>query len=299
MPPVPKVSNPPTAPRRGLQWSRRAATVGAILAIYLGSVAGYFWIDSSAHTLAPGSLVAGNETVVLLDVTAIHPLDNTIEASVRVIPAKGLEDPQFGQLTTDVTVLLYPATDFGELNFPAGQVPGAVSTSMVATGNADQWPFDRYTTATISADVFTGAGETRRYVPARVEVTGSLYGWDIRSEHPGPATHSGGADATANVTFSRSRGPLALILGICLVLLALPALALFAAIEMLLGRKNFQPAFSSWFAAMLFAVVPIRNVLPGDPPPGSWIDEALVLWVLLALVGAMVIYVIAWTRRSD
>lgn len=90
-----------------------------------------------------------------------------------------------------------------------------------------------------------------------------------------------------------------MILGICLVLLALPALALFAAIEMLLGKKQFQPAFSSWFAAMLFAVVPIRNFLPGDPPPGSWIDEALVLWVLIALVAAMVIYVVAWARRSN
>ena len=289
-----------TSPLTGrLRWWRRAATVGAILTIYLGSVAGYFWLDSSAHTLEPGNLVAGEQTVVLLDITAIHPLDNTVEASALVIPAKGLEDPEFGQLTTGITVRLYPTTEFGELNFPAGQVPGAVTTSLSATGNADQWPFDRYATETIRADVFTGTGEARRYVPAWVEVTGSLYGWDIRSEHPGPATHSGGADATATVTFSRSRGPLALILGICLVLLALPALALYAAIEMLLGRKNFQPAFSSWFAAMLFAVVPIRNVLPGDPPPGSWIDEALVLWVLLALVGAMVIYVIAWTRRSD
>lgn len=279
-------------------WWRRAATVAAILAIYLGSVAGYFWLDSSAQTLPPGNLEANDQTVVVLDITAIHPLDNTADASVRVIPAQNLLDPEFGQLVTEVTVRLRPATQFGELRFPAGQFPGAVGTSLVATGNADQWPFDRYTTATVGADVFTGTGAARRYVPARVEVIGSLYGWDIRSEHAGPGTHSGD-DADATVTFSRSRGPLALILGICLVLLALPALALFAAIEMLLGRKQFQPAFSSWFAAMLFAVVPIRNVLPGDPPPGSWIDEALVLWVLLALVGAMVIYVIAWTRRSD
>lgn len=106
-------------------------------------------------------------------------------------------------------------------------------------------------------------------MPARVEVSGSLYGWDVRSDRTGgPATHSGGADDNATVTFSRSRGPLALIFGICLVLLMLPALALYAAIEMLLGKKKFQPPFSTWFAAMLFAVVPIRNVLPGDPPPG-------------------------------
>ena len=35
---------------------------------------------------------------------------------------------------------------------------------------------------------------------------------------------------------------------------------------------------------MLFAVIPIRNFLPGAPPPGAWIDQALVLWVLIALV---------------
>ncbi|MGA7051771.1 MAG: DUF4436 family protein, partial [Mycobacterium sp.] len=39
--------------------------------------------------------------------------------------------------------------------------------------------------------------------------------------------------------------------------------------------------------------------LPGSPPPGAWIDEALVIWVLLALVGAMGLYMLTWYRRSD
>nr|WP_232070593.1 DUF4436 family protein [Mycobacterium lacus] len=25
---------------------------------------------------------------------------------------------------------------------------------------------------------------------------------------------------------------------------------------------------------MLFAIVPLRNILPGSPPPGSWVDQA-------------------------
>lgn len=286
-------------PGKRTNWWRRVATVAAILAVYLGSVAGYFWIDSATHTVEPGNLLAADETVVVLDITAIHPLDNTADVSVIVIPDKSLQDPEFGLVNTDVFVRLYPISEFGELYFPAGHFPERATTSINVNGNANQWPFDWYSTGAISADVFVGTGDARRYVPARVEVSGSLYGWDIRSERVGPVVHPGGPSDNLTLSFTRSRGPLALILGICLVLLALPALALFAAIEMLLGKKQFQPAFSSWFAAMLFAVVPIRNFLPGDPPPGSWIDEALVLWVLIALVAAMVIYVVAWARRSD
>ncbi|MFX7961050.1 DUF4436 family protein [Acinetobacter baumannii] len=39
--------------------------------------------------------------------------------------------------------------------------------------------------------------------------------------------------------------------------------------------------------------------MPGAPPPGAWIDQALVLWVLIALVVAMVLYVEAWWKQSD
>ena len=38
---------------------------------------------------------------------------------------------------------------------------------------------DSYKTDTIQADVLVGAGENRQYKPGRVEVTGSLEGWDI------------------------------------------------------------------------------------------------------------------------
>jgi hypothetical protein len=105
--------------------------------------------------------------------------------------------------------------------------------------------------------------------------------------------------ALALVVLTAVLMPLLLIAGFCLVLLALPAMAVFVSIELLLGRKTFQPAFSTWFAAMLFAVVPIRNVLPGNPPAGSWVDEAIVVWVLIALTAAMVTYVVAWVRNAD
>ena len=270
----------------------------AILGMYLASVVGYFWLDSTAAVVEPRDLQNGTETVVLLELTAIKPVDNAVEASVLVIPQQSLVD-QFGMLTTEMTVRLYPSNDFRELDYPRGHTPGRENVSMFAFGDADHWPFDTFRTGTVSADVFAGSGESRRYVPARVEIAGSLNGWDIRSERNAAAGSAGHADDNATVSFKRSRGPLALIAGYCLVLLALPAIAFYVAIELLLGRKVFQPAFSTFFAAMLFSVVPIRNVLPGSPPAGSWIDEAVTVWVLIALTVATVLYVTAWARRAD
>ncbi|WP_236746664.1 DUF4436 family protein, partial [Mycobacteroides abscessus] len=81
--------------------------------------------------------------------------------------------------------------------------------------------------------------------------------------------------------------------------LTLPTMALIVAIETVKGRKKFHPPLTTWFGTMLFAIVPLRNILPGAPPPGAWIDQALVLWVLIALVVAMVLYVEAWWKQSD
>jgi hypothetical protein len=79
------------------------------------------------------------------------------------------------------------------------------------------------------------------------------------------------------VTLKRSLGPLAFDLGICIVLITLPTLAISPALQMIMRRKAFQMPFLTWYAAMLFAVVPLRNILPGAPPPGAWIDVGLVL----------------------
>ena len=291
----------PAAPKPSRP-SRRWAGIGTgvvITAVYLLSLIGYFWLDSKAQVLEPRDLRNATETVVLLEVTAIRPTDNAVDARVLVIPEQNLMDPQFGVLNTDMTVRLFPSTDFGELNYPKGRTPAREETTLFAFGDADRWPFDTFATGTISAEVFVQSGETRRFVPARVEVAGSLNGWDIRSERRGPPSGSEQPDENATVTFDRSRGPLLLIGGFCLVLLALPALALFVAIETLRGKKIFQPAFGTWFAAMLFAVVPIRSVLPGSPPAGSWIDEAIIVWVLIALTAAMVTFMVAWYRRAD
>lgn len=278
------------------KWGGIASAV-AIIFVYLASVIGYFWLDSSATELDPGEMQHSGETVVLVELTAIRPVEDALAATVLVLPDRSLLD-ESGALKNDLVVRLYPANDFDQLCYPSGHVPGREQTTIHLYGDADRWPFDTFRTGTLSADAFIGKCDSDNYTPTRVEVAGSLNGWNIHSERLERAAtpHS---DDNVTISFSRARGPLALIAGFCLVLIALPAIALYVAIEMVLGRKVFQPAFSTFFASMLFAVVPIRNLMPGSPPAGSWVDEAITVWVLIALTAATVIYVAAWARRAD
>ena len=125
-------------------------------------------------------------------------------------------------------------------------------------------------------------------------------GWNLSSETVAPSPQAKGADSDAvQITMSRALGPLAFDLGIVLVLLT-PLSA--RNVHRPAGdhrAQAIQIAFATWYAAMLFAVVPLRNILPGVPPPGAWIDVALVLWVIIALVTAMVMVTVSWYRQVD
>ncbi|GBG36967.1 hypothetical protein NJB14197_10180 [Mycobacterium montefiorense] len=225
---------------------------------------------------------------------------NRLTVNVLVYPKDSLYDKNFGVLTTDAAVRLYPDNDLGDLQYPVGKAPAQVTTTIEARGDPGNWPFDSYKTDVIAADVFTGTGPSREKAPARVEVTGRLDGWDasVTRIHDRDEADPNVMDNVI-ITLHRAKGPLIFDVGVCLVLIALPILALWVAIPMALGRTSFIPPFITWYGAMLFAIVPLRNILPGNPPYGSWIDQAVVLWVLIGLVVAMTIFVSAWWRHRD
>lgn len=277
--------------RRPLRTRLRITSSFAIVGlVYIASLIGYWWISSSNPELEPFDPSRADQPVVSIDLDTIHTSSNELGISVMLIAPERYIDPKLGVLNTDVAVRLYPWVDLGELKFPRGQTPGSIDATIEADGDADYWPFDTYTTKPVTADALVGSGDARTVVPADVRFSGGIEGWNVHIEQ----TDSDPAGSI--IELSRHRGTLAFDLGVCLVLIALPAMAMIVAIETLRGRRQFLPPLCTWFAAMLFAVVPLRNILPGAPPPGAWIDQAIVLWVLIALVSAMGIYIICWYK---
>lgn len=301
-PPAPPPAQPAPSAPRGRQLAIAFGVVVAIIVIYVLSLIAVHLLAKSAPALpaVDFSKLEAEDSVVQVHLEKLDTVANRLTVNVLVYPKDSLYDKNFGVLTADAAVRLYPDNDLGDLQYPVGKAPGQVSTSIVAHGDPGNWPFDSYSTETIAADVFTGTGTNREKSPARVEVTGKLDGWDAtatRVHDPDDAN----PDLKDNViiTLHRSKGPLIFDVGLCLILIALPILALWVAIPMVLGRTSFLPPFGTWYAGMLFAVVPLRNFFPGSPPPGSWVDQALVLWVLIALVVAMTLFIYAWWRQRD
>jgi hypothetical protein len=70
--------------------------------------------------------------------------------------------------------------------------------------------------------------------------------------------------------------------GPVIVLPTLPAMALTIALVMLMGKRKWVPQ------------LPARK-----PAGGCRINQALVLWVLIALVAAMILFFVTWYRRMD
>lgn len=304
-PPAPP-EQPPAAPAPAAASGRRKrrrviaiAAVAGFVAVYVLSLFGVHLLAQTAGPLKPPDLNATSDTVVLVRLEKLDTVANRLTVKVLVIPEESMFDKRLDVLKTDTAVRMDPPNDLGDLQYPAGKSPAQVATTIEARGNPNNWPFDSYSTDTLSADVLVGQGDARRYIPARVEVTGGLDGWDVGVQRVGEASQDSDRADNVIITLHRAKGPLIFDLGICLVLFALPALAFAVVIQVALGRRKFVPPFVTWFAALLFAVIPIRNFLPGAPPPGAWIDQVLVLWVLIALVTAMALYMLTWYRQSD
>ncbi len=272
-------------------------TALAILAVYIASLVGYRILEQPPQHFAFDGTSLSSQTSVIVRLRQVDAPENELAVDVVLHPGTDLlaDGPD---ATRDATIRLSSWTDAGQLIYIHDDLRGnQASTSLIAVGEPDDWPFDSFRTDVIGVEAFVGQGAARRSVPASIVVAGSVNAWQIE---PRISTLDGpwGQINTVQFGLERTRGALAIDIGILLVLLALPATALFVAIEMLLNRRKFQPPFITWFAAMLFAVVPLRNILPGAPPPGAWIDQAVILWVLVALASAMVIFVVAWWRQT-
>ncbi|OBI77947.1 DUF4436 domain-containing protein [Mycobacterium asiaticum] len=305
-PPAPPHSQPtgpaPGQPKQPSRARRLLVDFGVILAVlvvYVLSLVGVHLLATSGEAMEEPNLDAKENTVVQVKLEELDTVNNRLKVSVLVIPEDSLVNKKYFVLAQDVTVRMHPENDLGDLQYPVGKSPAQQSTYLDAEGDPANWPFDSYRTGKISAEVFAGTGDNRTVEDARVEVIGSVGGWDAslrRVQSPGDEDPR---PDDVIITLHRSKSTLIFDLGIVLVLISLPALALWVSIPMVLGKKKFLPPFVSWFAAMLFAVVPLRNIFPGKPPEGSWVDQAITLWVLLALIVAMTLFIVAYRKQSD
>jgi uncharacterized protein DUF4436 len=269
----------------------RFGTIGLIVVLvgaYVAAVALYASSDTANRRQAELP-TASDQTSVTLYVDDVQTNYTVLNADLVFSPGSDLLDPKTKHLNQDLGLRVRSVAMPTRRTYTKGMLPGTFPVPLTLAGDINDWPFDHYRSGPIEIELMRGENETT-IQPIPVTFVNHLSGWEIdissASDH-GPY----------RVSVRRSLSAAAFGVVILGVLVAIASVGLFVAIQTLRDRRKFQPPMTTWYAAMLFAVVPLRNALPGSPPFGGWIDITIVLWVLVVLVISMLLYIACWWRH--
>ena len=252
------------------------------------------------------TVVAGEDPVtVKLQPAEVNAARQRLEFQMTLVPSEGLTSSDGYTADETISLVTFPVDGPSVLTFPGGEVLDSSVQSDFAEGTVEEWPFDSYR-ADLTTFAFLGEDDHDDHehtaVPTRVCLDDSVPGWHLNTvtvERPGSTVPTAqGDEPLTSVVITATRSASTVAFGIVLLgLMAVtPVLVLFVAISAYTGRRRVEATLTSWIGAMLFAVIPLRNFLPGAPPVGSWIDYLVVLWVIAGLVTGLAIYILAWNR---
>ena len=271
----------------------RLAVIALVLVACAMITSVVLYVDGAASQRIPvhGAPTSAGTTVTL-DVVSISNNYSELVGDLIIRPGPALVDPATDALKQDLTVAVTSVATPVRRTYSKGMLPGVFPVPLTLARDVERWPFDTYYTGPITVTLFTGAAQT----PERANVTfvDRLAGWKVDV-----ARVNANALAPYEVQLQRSPSTMLFAITILCIFVAIAAVGLFVAIQTIRDPRRFQSPMTTWYAAMLFAVVPLRNALPGSPAFGSWIDLTIVLWVLVALVVSMLLYIAAWWRATS
>ncbi|WP_204081017.1 DUF4436 domain-containing protein [Mycobacterium riyadhense] len=257
---------------------------------YIASTSLYGSAGKGPHDLTQGQPTAEG-TTVSIDLQDVAQSNTVLVTNLSITPGPALLDPRTHGLTEDLSVVVTSTATPTKRTWSKDMLPGTFPVPLTLSGNVTDWPLDHYISGPITVELFRGPEQVRER--AAVTFADRLAGWQINI----PAPAKDGELAPYRVKLRRSAGTVAFAVVIIGVLVVLAGIGLFVAVQTARDKRKFQPPMTTWYAAMLFAVVPLRNALPNAPPFGSWIDVRIVLWVIVVLVLSMLMYITSWWRH--
>ncbi|WP_231985813.1 DUF4436 domain-containing protein [Mycobacterium sp. E3247] len=262
-----------------------------LVGAYIGSIVLYVGGGMGHPHVVVQDASAGDGTTITNDIEEIQSRNSVLVANITVVPGPALLDPRTHTLKDDLHVAAASTMTTSRQTWPKGTLPTVFRVSLALTGEVAEWPFDEYHSGPVVALLSSGPENTP--VPATVTLVNRLLGWNV------DVIRADEAEPTGPFRVELSRTPSTVLFGVAIlcVLIGLACVGAFVAVQTARDRRKFQPPMTTWYAAMLFAVMPLRNALPDAPPFGSWIDITIVVWVIVVLGISMGLYVSCWWRH--
>lgn len=239
----------------------------AMLLLMAGNLALY---ASSRHWAEDGLQLGDFDKPDRIDLTLwVNRVDtetSTVAATVTDIVANGTYADADGRLNQDIKLLSNSFTN-PSVTLPSGEAVPVIEQKFGAVGIPTDYPFDRYS-AFVSLNVATDDGTV---LPATLTVFNNDAFFRVALA-PDPDVDGDSIDA--DLYMKRSTPTLVFAVFVMVLMLGLAAAAVTASYYALRWRRGLVLPACSMMAAILFALIPLRNAVPGGPPIGSLIDFA-------------------------
>lgn len=300
---------------------------GLLLFVLLYIVVAVFYGHSTRLDVSAADVGATDDPAavdVVLEVTKVDATASLVEGTLQVFAEEYVDDRE-NVLDQTITVDLVAANPASE-DYPATRSPVrsssttfkqgrssfglSVPVQIRTDGNYQTYPFDTMVSQLLVFVSVGGKSSITDGIPVNLQIVGDAPGWlirdaallddngqDILTELSSDGTGPQGRFAT-ELYLARAGSTKTFVILLLVAMIVLGVLALLVARAVRTKRRRIEATMASWFAAMLFAVIPLRLNMPGSPPIGVWIDFLVLLWVELALMIGLAVFVGSWLRYS-
>jgi hypothetical protein len=283
---IPMRATPPT-PKTGPPRLPSVAKLGALtlLVVVLTALSiSLYWLEhhKGHHPTVLGETVNPDHVTLDVLIQKVDPSTARISAQMELKGSGSLVDEQTHELKEDVTLTTNAVSDRTVIS-KANSRPEYVSAQFaLRDGTITDYPFDRYA-ANFFFRAQVGDAPNQRPVPIRVVFNNidtffkvsptqqkSIQVHRDDGEARTVATPQSLFAATAKV--ERSTSTVVFAAFIMVFMWCLTIASLVAAWYITSGRFGLFWSALAFLGTLLFALIPLRDAVPGDPPIGSLID---------------------------
>jgi Domain of unknown function (DUF4436) len=263
--------------------------LAAVPFVVAASVLLYIDQRNSVHrTYVAGDKRAVNKIVLAVTVKKVDPANDDLLLSVLPTPEGNLVRPA-DDTPAKTFVVKLGTSDPPLLTFAAGRPISVqeVHASLENSGTFTDYPLDHY-----EGDIGFVATSGDQLLPLVVQLR-DIDPYFI-TKAPSSATES--HVVVFHIRISRTRGTLILVWFMMAAMWALSLSVLGGAWILVSHRMGMVwPAFG-WMAATMFALIAVRNAVPGSPPIGSLMDYAAFFWAEAIIAASLTVAAVAGIR---
>ena len=235
------------------------------------------------------------DTRVTVTIIGLAPSSGELRARVLVEPGTELLGGD-GRLSTTIALVVNDARGSAERQFDKGTRPGPFEATLpVATGSIVRYPFDRYSGSIIIVLLEVGDDDP---LPVAVSVRSIVDDFEVHGSWSEAADTGQGSLVVADWDAIRPATTTVYAVWLMILIWGLAATGALIVWAVVIWMVEVPFWAFGYFVGVLFALPPLRDSLPGRPPPGTIFDFVSFYWSVTLIGVGLILLLGIWLKRT-